>query len=214
MTVPPFAQAQYQVRSDWGVAALTRVAPTDVVVVIDVLRFTSVVSQRVSAGGTVDVAEMKARSINGAVICEVAAALEHAPLVLAGSLRNASAIADAIVRLQHERGGRVNVLIVAGGERESRDPDAHIRFALEDQLGAGAIIAALSQRGIDNTSPEAAAAGETFTALRQALRHLVAASGSGRELQARDEHDINAMATELDADLAVPQLVDGLFVAR
>lgn len=210
--IAPFGQTQYQIRFEWGVGGLVRVSPTDIVVVVDVLRFTSVVSARVAAGESVVVADLRSRSINGAVITEAAAGLEHRPVVLAGALRNAAVVADAILAIQVERGTRQSVLIVAGGERISRD-DATVRFAVEDQLGAGAIIAALGDLGIDYTSPEAAVAGESFRALRNAVRHLVSASGSGRELLARDEADIVAMACELNADATAPVLRDGVFVA-
>lgn len=206
-----FSQHTYQVRCDWGVDGLLRLAPADVVVVVDVLRFTSVVSARVAAGERVDVSELRSRSLNGAAVADAAAALGHAPVVIAGSLRNAAAVADAVVRIQTERGGRVSVAVVPGGERTSRESGAPVRFAVEDQLGAGAIVHALGERGIDHTSPEAAAAGEAFRALRQAVRHLVGASGSGRELRERDERQVVLDATELDADPVAPVLRDGVF---
>src|SRR5690606_40944876 len=62
--------------------------------------------------------------------------------------------------------------------------------------------------GIDYTSPEAAVAGESFRALRNAVRHLVSASGSGRELIARGAGDTVAMASELNADAVAPVLRD------
>lgn len=208
----PFAQQPYQVRLEWGVAGLARLAPTDVVVVIDVLRFTSVVSERVARGEAVSLEELRSRSLNGAAVVQAAADLPHAPIVIAGCLRNASATAAEIVRIQHERGGRVSVAIVPGGELVSRDEHAALRFAVEDFLGAGAIIDALSSRGIDHTSPEAAAACETFRGLRQALKHLITASGSGRELVERGERHIVDRATMLDVDDVAPRLNDGIFV--
>ena len=68
-------------------------------------------------------------------------------------------------------------------------------------------------RGIDHTSPEAAAAGEAFRGLRAATRHLLAASGSGQELAERGAHDEVRAAAELDASTAVPVLREGVFVA-
>ena len=50
----PFDQSSYQVRLDWGVDGLVRVAPSDVVVVVDVLRFSSTVIQAVENGRTVE----------------------------------------------------------------------------------------------------------------------------------------------------------------
>lgn len=93
---------------------------------------------------------------------------------------------------------------------------------MEDQLGAGAIIAALSDLGIDHSSPEAAAAAESFRALRKGLRHMLIGSGSGRELvdgvasTARMEAAgvrpaTTADAAELDAVDAVPALRGEVF---
>ena len=46
----PFDQSTYQVRLDWGVDGLDRLAPADVVVVVDVLRFSSTVADAVASG--------------------------------------------------------------------------------------------------------------------------------------------------------------------
>jgi 2-phosphosulfolactate phosphatase len=86
------------------------------------------------------------------------------------------------------------------------------------------VIAALTDLGIDHSAPEAAAAAESFRALRRALRHLLSASGSGRELVdgvASTERMLaagirpatTAEAAELDAVDAVPVLRDGVFTA-
>ena len=131
-------------------------------------------------------------------------------MVLIGSLRNASAVADAIVEVQNRRGARTAVAVIAAGELTSRAADAQVRFAVEDQLGAGAIIDALSARGLDHTSPEAAAAGEAYRALGGAVRHLLGASGSGRELAERDERAVTAAAASVDADRVAPRLLDGI----
>ncbi|MFF2487849.1 hypothetical protein ACFVSU_15700 [Microbacterium sp. NPDC058062] len=121
--------------------------------------------------------------------------------------------------LQHERGARTSIAVIAAGELAGRDPGAPLRFAVEDQLGAGAIVDALGGLGVDHTSPEAAAACEAFRGLRGAVRHLLTASGSGQELllrpaqqpgNARDEV-LNAAA--VDAASVVPVLRDGAFVA-
>ena len=90
----PFDQSSYQVRLDWGVDGLVRVAPSDVVVVVDVLRFSSTVIQAVENGRTVELdAAAHAVSINGAAVAEAAAG--SGATVLLGGLRNASAVARA-----------------------------------------------------------------------------------------------------------------------
>ena len=227
----PFAQSSYQVRFEWGSEGLARIAPADVVVAVDVLRFSSTLADVTATGGAVTLADAIEWSKNGADIVR-AASLSAAPattenpdaaqqpLVLVGGIRNAAAVARAVMTVQERRGERVSVTVVAAGER---DAEGELRFAVEDQLGAGAIISALSDLGIDHSSPEAAVAAESFRALRRGLRHLLIGSGSGRELEdgvastARMEASgirpaTVAEAAELDAVDAVPMLRDGAFV--
>ncbi|MGQ2916506.1 MAG: 2-phosphosulfolactate phosphatase, partial [Microbacterium aurantiacum] len=88
-----------------------------------------------------------------------------------------------------------------------------IRFAVEDELGAGAIIDALAAFGIDHTSPEAAAACAAFQGLRPAVRHLLTAAGSGQQLIADGARDDAIAAAMVDAAPAAPRLIDGTFSA-
>jgi len=207
-----FDQSRYQVRFEWGVAGLERLAPSEVVVVVDVLRFSTTVVDRVSAGQTVALdADAHAASLNGATVAARAAAL--GATVLLGCLRNARATAEAALAEQVRRGERTSIAVVAAGELTSRDPGAPVRFSVEDQLGAGAVIDALGTLGVDHTSPEAAATCESFRGLRGAVRHLLTASGSGQELLERGARDEVLRAAQVDVDTAVPVLRDGAFVA-
>lgn len=214
----PFDQSTYQVRLDWGVAGLQRLAPADVVVVVDVLRFSSSVADAVASGGSVRLDDAVGWSRNGAAVA--AAAQVQGAVVLVGGLRNASAVARAVTTLQERNGSRTSVAVIAAGEA---DGAGMLRFAVEDQLGAGAIIAALTDLGIDHTAPDAAVAAEGFRALRRALRHLIGASGSARELAdgvaATDRMlssgvtpTTTARAAEVDALDVVPVLREGAFV--
>lgn len=213
----PFDQSTYQVRLEWGVEGLARLAPADIVVVVDVLRFSSSVTDAVAAGAEVSLDDAGAWSRNGAA---VAAAAGDATVLL-GSLRNAGAVARAVVGLQNRRQARTSVAVIAAGEL---DDAGVVRFAVEDHLGAGAVIDALTTLGIDHTSPDAAVAAEGLRALRRALRHMVSASGSAREIaegvsattkmaEAGIVPTSPAAAAEVDAVDAVPILRDGLFVA-
>ncbi|WP_372468546.1 2-phosphosulfolactate phosphatase [Microbacterium maritypicum] len=212
----PFDQSTYQVRLDWGTAGLARLAPADIVVVVDVLRFSSTVIDAAVADTEVVLAEAEGWSRNGAA---VAAAASPEATVLVGGIRNASAVARAVQTVQERRQARTSVAVIAAGEV---DAGGVLRFAVEDQLGAGAVILALSDRGIDHTSPDAAVAAEGFRALRGALRHMIGASGSGRELAdgvastARiDASGLTPTSTTdaavLDAVDVVPVLREGLF---
>lgn len=213
----PFDQSTYQVRLDWGTAGLARLAPVDVVVVVDVLRFSSTVIDATASGVEVVLSEAETWSRNGAA---VAAAASSGAIVLVGGLRNASAVARVVQTIQERRQARTAVAVIAAGEL---DDAGVLRFAVEDQLGAGAIVSALSDRGIDHTAPDAAVAAEGFRALRSALRHMVGASGSGRELAegVAATAGIEAAglvptevkdAAAVDAVDVVPVLRDGLFV--
>lgn len=212
----PFDQSTYQVRLEWGVAGLERLATADVVVVVDVLRFSSTVVDAVASGTEVVLADAVRWSRNGAAV----AAAASAPTVLVGGIRNAAAVARAVQTVQERTGERTSVAVIAAGEL---DAEGLMRFAVEDHLGAGAIVAALTDLGIDHTSPEAAVAAEGFRALSGALRHLLGASGSGREIAggipatAKIEASGLAPSTAeqaaaLDATDLVPMLEDGRFV--
>lgn len=128
--------------------------------------------------------------------------------VVVASLRNRRAVAEWVLERQNAKGGRFRVAVVAAGERW---PDGAARFAVEDLLGAGAVIESLIDVGLDHCSPEAAAAGSAFAGMKQAVRHLLKASGSGRELVQAGFADDVLLATELDVSSTVPVLREWSF---
>ena len=72
-------------------------------------------------------------------------------------------------------------------------------YAVDDFLAAGSIIDALSELGLDATSPEAAAAEAAYRGLRNAVAHLVTASVAGRAQEVPpDITRINPDATAAD----------------
>lgn len=129
--------------------------------------------------------------------------------VAVGCLRNARAVADWLVPAVEA--GR-SVAVIAAGERWQEDNS--LRVALEDHLGAGAILSALRSHGCaDGFSPEAQLAADAFDAgvdlLPERLRDCV----SGKELSSRGfAADVEA-AADLDASTVVPVLADGAFVS-
>jgi 2-phosphosulfolactate phosphatase len=133
-------------------------------------------------------------SPNGARVALAAAATT--PLLLAGCLRNARAVADAAMRL----GSSFNV--IPAGERW---PDGSLRPALEDWLGAGAILRALA----GSRSPEADAAVGVFERHRDNLVAALEHCGSGRELEERVHAQDKVLAGQLDVSSCVPRF-DGL----
>ena len=126
--------------------------------------------------------------------------------LLAGCIRNATATARHARRLAAEGNGVIAV--IAAGERWGT-ADGPVRHAVEDLLGAGAILAALDPSaavGAPHCSPEAAAARAAFVAARPRLHEAIVACASGRELLDRGwaddvavacEHDVSAIAAEL-----------------
>jgi 2-phosphosulfolactate phosphatase len=137
-------------------------------------------------------------SPNGARVALAAAATGS--VVLAGCLRNARAVADAAQRI----GNSVNV--IPSGERWL---DGTLRPALEDMLGAGAILASLP----GPRSPEAAAMIAIFASCRDTLVSTLDACGSGRELAARGHLQDKLIAGELDVSRNVPRFDGTAFVA-
>lgn len=124
-------------------------------------------------------------------------------IVIAGSLRNRAAVAEWVLARQGDKGDRFTVAVVAaGGMRD----DAAPRFAVEDFLGAGAIIDALADAGIDYCSPEAAVASAAFSGLRNATGHLIGSSGSGQELSRAGRRAEIDEAISIDASAAVQLL--------
>lgn len=96
------------------------------------------------------------------------------------ALAEAFEFAEWCLARQGELGGRFRIAVVAAGATQS---DGSLRFTVEDLLGAGAVIDAIAELGIDHQSPEAAAAAAAYTGLRRATQHLINASVSARELR-------------------------------
>lgn len=199
------AQANYQVRLEWGEAGRRRLAPADVVVVVQTLGLSS---RAISAA---EDERPLAASTDPADRLALSAAQAGAHVIVAG-VRNAAAVAAHVLDVQRSRGERTSIAVIAAGEVEDSAGDG-IRFAVEDLLGLGAVVAALADLGIDHASPDAAVAGEGFRALRGAVRHLLTASGTGRLLADTGERDLVLAAAERDAASVVPVLRGGVFSA-
>jgi 2-phosphosulfolactate phosphatase len=121
---------------------------------------------------------------------------------LAGCLRNAQAVAAAA----QSYGQRIAV--IPAGERWPSD--GSLRPAVEDWVGAGAIISHLA----GTMSPEAQAAATTFLGVQSDLAGLLHACGSGKELMARGFASDVALASTLNISACVPVFRDGAYVQR
>ena len=98
--------------------------------------------------------------------------------VVTADVRTARAAAAWVAGMQREAGRRLAVAVIAAGRPEA----GGVGYAVEDHLGAGAVIARLGDLGLDATSPEAAVAEAAFRSLEGAVGHLVSASAAGRRL--------------------------------
>jgi 2-phosphosulfolactate phosphatase len=119
----------------------------------------------------------------------------------AACLRNAKAVAEAVKPID----GMVS--IIAAGERWR--PQNTLRPALEDLLGAGAVIAHLD----GDKSPEAVAAEVTFRQFADDLAGCLRGIGSGRELVEEGFGEDVDLAAQLNISTAVPRLMDGAYQA-
>ena len=137
-------------------------------------------------------------SPNGATIALTAAAAGKP--VLAGCLRNASAVAKAARALGE------TITVIAAGERWFMSDDS-LRPAFEDQAGAGAILS-----GLEGLSPEATSAVAVFIDARGELSDRLTSCSSGREVGSRGYAIDVELAAELDVTDTVPILQEGAFV--
>jgi len=235
----PFSQKAWACRCEWGPGAVSALAPADVTIVVDVFSFTTCVDVAVSRGAAIlpypwndasapdfartHRAELAGRrrqaryslapqsyleapeglrcvvpSPNGAQVTLAAARI--VPILLAGSLRNARAVAEAAQRL----GSSFNV--IPAGERWL---DGSLRPALEDWLGAGAILRSLP----GSRSPEAESAVALFERHRETLVETLDQCGSGHELSERGHDQDKVIAGQLDASSCVARFDGIAFVA-
>ena len=228
------------VRVEWGPQGAARATAGGLLVVVDVLSFTTSVSVCVERGtqvypaGMAGPARWGARragrrgarhrppcgharppwslspaalraapaparlvlpSPNGSAI---AAAAPPGVTVVAGCLRNATAVGRRVARAGP-------VTVVPAGERW---PDGSLRPALEDLLGAGAVVAALLDAAPGRAlSSEADAARATWLGMHHPA-DAVRACASGRELVLGGFAADVEIAVELDASDVVPVLAE------
>ncbi|MEU3689708.1 2-phosphosulfolactate phosphatase [Streptomyces narbonensis] len=141
-------------------------------------------------------------SPNGSTIAAEAA--EGGATVVAASLRNPTAVARWLTDRGYGSEDRP-LAVIASGERW---PDGSLRPALEDLLGAGAVLSALA--GTGTPTPEASAAATLWTATEDPVAALHGCD-SGRELYEYGFPQDVAVAAEIDSSTTVPVLVDGAF---
>jgi 2-phosphosulfolactate phosphatase len=240
-----FDQSGFGCRLEWGWQGAEAAAQRgDILIVVDVLRFSTAVASAVHHGVSIypcleaeseqEVAQrlnaetggkgarfslsplsfaqaapgtrVALGSRNGAACSRYGA---HVPILLAGALVNARATAERAAQLAQETG--LSVTVNPCGERWlTENRDGNLRFALEDYLGAGAILESLPLA----RSPEAEVCVQAFAGSRRRLEALLLECGSGRELIRRQEREDVVHASQLDAYRDVPILRNGWFVSE
>ena len=254
MSLSSTGQTEDAYRFDWGSEGLHAIGQdAAVIVIVDVLSFTTAVDVAVNNGGIVypfpagddGATEFAASchaalavhrnavkeaspwslsphalrdlpsgtrlvlpSVNGATLVQKAA--RFGVPILAGCLRNATAVANRAASLASGRGA---IAVIASGERwyTATGP---LRPATEDLLGAGAVLHALDPSAAVRQpccSPEAAAARAAFASARYRLVEHVSRSTSGRELLAQGWADDVGMSAALDVSTTTPLFKNGAF---
>jgi len=115
-------------------------------------------------------------------------------VVIAGCLRNASAVASYIRQQQ------ATVTVIACGERW---PNGAMRPAIEDMIAAGAILHELEEHRL---SVEAQMAVAAFLSAQHALLSVLEQSGSGQELIRKGYPEDVRMAAQYNVSQHVPVL--------
>ncbi|MBD2257430.1 2-phosphosulfolactate phosphatase [Pseudanabaena sp. FACHB-2040] len=231
-----FDQADFEVRCEWGKQGVLQLAPiSDVVVIIDVLSFSTCIDIANSRGAIVfpyQWRDKSARAFAQCVNAEVAEkrgdsrySLSPASLLIIDSgtrlvmpSPNGSSLSLATTGTPTLTGCLRNCRAIAlaamnYGQRIAVIPagekwdDGSLRPSFEDFIGAGAVISYLEGK----LSPEAQLAREAYQSVRQSLKHLIKQCGSGQELIERGFKQDVDLASEMNVSDCVPTLVNGAY---
>lgn len=234
-----FKQANFDVRCEWGQQGILQLVPiSDVVIIIDVLSFSTCVDIVTSRGAIAfpyrwrdESTDAFAQSVNAEVATkrgEGRYSLSPASLLSVDSTTrlvlpspNGSSLSMATAGTPTLAGCLRNCRAMAlaamtYGSRITvipageKWPDGSLRPSFEDWVGAGAVIHYLA----GNLSPEARLACEAYRGVRQSLEPLLKQCGSGQELIEKGfEQDVN-LASEVNVSDCVPTLVNGAYTNR
>lgn len=232
-----FDQAEFEVRCEWGEQGVLQLAPiSDVVVIIDVLSFSTCIDVANSRGAIVfpyqwrdESAQTFAQSINAelaekrggsryslsptSLLCISQGTRLVLPSPNGSSLSLATAATLTLTGCL--RNCRAVALAAASyGQRIAIVPagekwrNGSLRPSFEDVVGAGAVISYLE----GSLSAEARLALAAYRGVRHSLSELMKQCGSGKELIERGfEQDVD-LASEIDVSDCVPTLINGSYV--
>lgn len=144
-------------------------------------------------------------SLNGAFCTWIASKV---PALLIGSLLNADSVANAAHQLQKET--KANITVIPCGEQwgDIREHEDSLRPAMEDYLGAGAILSYLEGK----KSPEAELCRISFQHSKQNIEDMIWDCGSGRELREKGFESDVKHCSHLNAYRTVPILSKDHFI--
>lgn len=235
-----YEQAEYEIRCEWGLAGVEHLGPAcDVVVVVDVLSFSTCVDVAVGRGATVYPYRWKDGSAGefadriGAVVAQprrsaTGYSLSPASLMvipkgtkLVLPSPNGSTLTLAAGDKPTLAGCLRNANAVASAAQElgkkilvvpagERWPDGTLRPCVEDMVGAGAIVHHLS----GTKSPEASIAEAAFLSVAHSLSETLSSCSSGRELIERDYTQDVELASQLNVSNCAPVMKDGAYCTK
>lgn len=234
-----FEQHEFDIRCEWGRCGLTELSSAaDVVIVVDVLSFSTAVDIATERGAVVfpyPLQDGQAAAYADSVDAKLASSKREAGFSLSpGSLQTIPS--GSRIVLPSPNGGALcfaahcgNLLTAclrnaaAAATAATRLgstfalipageawPNGEIRPSFEDLVGAGGVISRLPGR----RSPEAEAAAAAFEFFRGNLQAALRECGSGRELIERGFAADVDLAARYDASINVPFLTDRAFVGR
>jgi 2-phosphosulfolactate phosphatase len=234
-----FDQQEFEIRCEWGEHGIALLAPiSDVIVIIDVLSFSTTVEIAVAQGAMVfpyrwrdDTARAYANSV-GATLADPErhpARFSLSPASLTGIPKgtrivlpspNGSTLTLAAKPAPVLTGCLRNAQAVAAAARklgrkiavipagERWKNDGSLRPSFEDLIGAGAII-----RHLDGArSPEALVALAAFRAVESDLENQLRQCSSGKELIERGFETDVRLAAQLNVSECAPILVNNAYV--
>ena len=232
-----FDQAEFDIRCEWGLAGVKALSPiSDIVIIVDVMSFSTCVSIAIEHGAQVlpfndreiaadayakskDAAIARPRGVgtfslspktfigihrgtrivlpspNGAEL----SMMTGTTTTFTGCFRNARSVATVANKI-----GKTITVICAG---EKWKEDGSLRPAIEDFLGAGAIINNLQ----GNFSPEAKLAAEAFNSTSVDLQTYLEACSSGKELIEMGFRSDIPLIADLNSDRSSPILINGVY---
>jgi 2-phosphosulfolactate phosphatase len=231
-----FDQSDYDVRCEWGERAVEILSPiVDVVVLVDVLSFTTCVDVATARGALVYPYRWKDASAaefahrvgatlagprSGEQLSLSPASLQRATpgmrVVLPSP--NGATLSGLTGRTPTLAGCLRNAEAVARAAQAigpriavipagERWPDGTLRPCLEDWLGAGAIIRHL----FGSMSPETKTAREVYDLNEHHLTERIQSCTSGRELIEQGWEEDVRLASKIGTSTAVPMLIDGAY---